>query len=96
MSSPRRFGVNPSHADAVDALVAETHRPAEEVARIYAGELARLRVGARIDDYLVLLTSRYAREALRRSDGPRWLKLVGAEAPHLGRRTAPAPAPSET
>ena len=82
MSASRRIALRPSHADAVDALVAETNQPAEEVASIYARELARLRVGARIDDYLVLLTSRYAREALRRSDSRRSPKpLAGAASP---------------
>jgi hypothetical protein len=67
MSISRRPAVEPSHVDAIDALVAETNRPMEEIAEIYMRELARLREGARIQDYLVLLTSRHVRQALQRS-----------------------------
>ena len=74
---------------AVHARAAETDRPAEEVAEIYTRELARLRVGARIDDYLVLLTSRYAQGALRRSDSRRLLEPVAGEPAHRGRPIAP-------
>jgi hypothetical protein len=66
MSAPRRSAIVLSHADAIDALVAETNQPLEEVAEIYMHELARLREGARVQDYLMLLTSRHVRRALRR------------------------------
>ena len=59
----------------------------EEVAKIYMGELGRLRSGARIEDYLVLLTTRHVREALRRPDRRRFLKPL--EVAHH------APAPSK-
>ena len=67
MSASRRSAIVPSHVDAIDALVAETDRPLEEVAEIYMRELARLREGARVQDYLMLLTSRHVRRALRPS-----------------------------
>lgn len=67
MSASRQSAIERSHVDAIDALVAETDRPLEEVAEIYMRELARLREGARVQDYLMLLTSRHVRRALRRS-----------------------------
>jgi hypothetical protein len=67
MSTSPQFAVDPAHCDAIAALVAQTDRPPQEVAEIYMRVLARLREGARIQDYLVLLTSRHVREALRRS-----------------------------
>jgi hypothetical protein len=69
MHPSRQSAIKPSHVYAIDALVAETHRPIGEVAEMYMRELLRLRVGARIEDYLVVLASRHAREALRRSAG---------------------------
>jgi hypothetical protein len=50
----------------------------EEVAEIYLRELAH-----RIEDYLVLLTSRHVREALRGSDR-RFLEPVAFNPRHLG------------
>lgn len=64
MHPSRQSAIKPSHLYAIDALVAQTHRPIEEVAEIYMRELARLGAGARIEDYLVLLTSRHVLEAL--------------------------------
>jgi len=61
------------HIDAIDALVEETKRPVEEVAHLYVRELSKLQSGARVQDYLVLLTSRHVRQALRRLDRPRLL-----------------------
>ena len=79
-----------AHVRAIDALAAETDRPIEEVAEIYMGELGRLRSGARIEDYLVLLTTRHVREALRRPDRRRFLKPL--EVAHH----APAPSKGHT
>jgi hypothetical protein len=76
MSASRRSAIEPSHVDAIDALVAETDRPLEQVAEIYMRELARLREGARVQDYLILLTSRHVRRALRRSGRERFLEPV--------------------
>ena len=74
MSSPQQSPIAPLHVYAIDALVEETHRPLEEVAKLYLRELNRLQTGARVQDYLVLLTSRHVREALRRPDTPRFLE----------------------
>ena len=72
MLPSRQSAIEPSHVDAIDALAAETHRSPEEVAEVYVRELARLRAGARIENYLVLLTSRHVREALRGLDRRRF------------------------
>jgi hypothetical protein len=64
----------------------------EEVAEIYMRELARLREGARIQDYLVLLTSRHVRQALRRSGRGRFLEPVAFNPRHLGWPITPPPA----
>jgi len=53
------------HAEAIDTLARDTGRPVQEVAEVYMQELARLESGARIYDYLPLLTSRYALTILR-------------------------------
>jgi len=68
----------------------------EEVAEIYMRELARLREGARIQDYLVLLTSRHVRRALRGSGRGRFLEPVVFDPRHLARPITPAPAHSGT
>jgi hypothetical protein len=84
MSASRRSARELSHVDAIDALVAETDRPLEEVAEVYMRELARLREGARVQDYLMLLTSRHVRQALRRSGRGRFLEAGALTRQHLG------------
>ena len=58
------------HQDTIEALAGEMHLPTERVAEIYTTELARLRVGARIEDYLVVLTCRRVRDTLRQQTAP--------------------------
>ena len=82
MSSLQRSTLAPSHAYAIDALVQETKRPLEEVARLYVNELTRLQTDARIQDFLVLLTSKRVREHLR-----------SGKTPHLLERSAFNPLP---
>ena len=67
-----------AHSYAIDVLVQETKRPLEEVAGLYIRELTRLQAGARIQDYLVLLTSRRVRERLRGEKAPRILAEASA------------------
>ena len=55
-----------ANADAIAALANEIHHPLSVVKRAYETEFARLQAGARVTDFLVLLASRGAREALRR------------------------------
>ena len=92
MSTSRQSAVKQSHVDAIEDLVAETGRPLEEVAEIYMRELTRLREGARIQGYLVLLTSRHVRQALRPSGKGRFLETVAFNPRHLGRPLTPPPA----
>lgn len=50
--------------DAIKNLSRETSRPFDEVKKIFEGEYARLRDGARVTDYLLLFASRRTRDAL--------------------------------
>jgi len=54
------------HLDAIAALAEETRQPISHVKRVYEAEFTRLKADARIRDYLVLLASRRARDALLR------------------------------
>ena len=58
--------LDPEHLIAVKELADETHRPLEEVKRLYAKNLERLSTDARITDYLLVLTCKNVREELRR------------------------------
>lgn len=53
------------HAHAIEALAIETQLPVERVGDVYAAELERLMVDARIKEYLPVLTSRRVRQILR-------------------------------
>lgn len=53
---------------AIGQLSQETRRPLEEVKKIYGDVLARLRSGARIHDFLILLTSKKVRGMLRNKE----------------------------
>jgi hypothetical protein len=53
-----------ANIDAIASLVEETQRPLPIVKEVYDAEFARLKAGARITDYLVLLASRRARDTL--------------------------------
>ena len=55
---------------AIDKLAQETSHPAEEVTKIYADVLGRLRPGARIQDYLIVLASKKVRNMLRNRTEP--------------------------
>jgi hypothetical protein len=48
----------------IESIASETHRPIEEVKRVYDDQFARLKSGARITDYLVLFAARRTRAAL--------------------------------
>ena len=60
-----RIPFEPEDLYAIGRLARETRHPAEEVKQIYGGVLARLRSGARISDFLILLTSKKVRGMLR-------------------------------
>jgi uncharacterized protein DUF3562 len=72
MSPPQQTALAPLHVYAIDALVQETKRPLAEVANLYVNELTRLQMGARVQDYLVLLTCKRVRDGLRRGEPPRF------------------------
>jgi hypothetical protein len=74
MSTPQQPALAPPHVYAIDVLVQETQRPLAEIAKLYVNELTRLQTGARVQDYLVLLTSKRVRESLRRGKPPRFLE----------------------
>ena len=50
---------------AVEFLANELHVPANEVARLYGTELAKLKIGARITGFLSIFAIRNVRELLR-------------------------------
>lgn len=53
--------VDPEYLSAIQALADETHRPLNDISRIYAETFARLNADARIKDYLIVLTAKSAR-----------------------------------
>jgi Protein of unknown function (DUF3562) len=53
------------HARDIALLARETHMPLDDVAQLYARELAALAAGARITSFLPLLTTRTVRAILR-------------------------------
>lgn len=54
--------------EAVSALVRQTHKPFDEVRRVYESELSRLERDARVTTFLQVLATRHAREILVRRD----------------------------
>jgi len=54
-----------AHEGTIEALAREAHVPIEQVAQLYAHELAVLTAGARITGFLTILTTRKVREILR-------------------------------
>ncbi len=65
-----RIPLDPEDLYAIDQLARKTRHPAEKVKRIYAGVLVRLRSGARIRNFLTLLTSKKVRDILRITGKP--------------------------
>jgi hypothetical protein len=57
--------LEPEHLQAIEALAEEIDCPVEEVNNIYASALGSLRSSARIQDYLIVLTSKKVRGVLR-------------------------------
>jgi len=66
------------HLNAMKALAIETGRELTVVRQVYEMELARLQIGARLGDYVLLLSSRRARETLRKPAKPVVLQQVTA------------------
>jgi hypothetical protein len=74
MSSTPQSALAPEHVNAIEALMEETRSPLEKIAQLYLAELSKLQTGARIQDYLVVLTSRRVREALSVTKRARFLE----------------------
>ena len=56
---------SPAQARDIEALAREAHVPLDDVAQLYARELAALTAGARITSFLPILTTRKVRAILR-------------------------------
>lgn len=56
------------HLKAIQSLATETGHEFSIVRTVYEAELARLQPTARVTEFVVLLSSRHAREALRRQE----------------------------
>jgi len=67
MATSNHIELEAKHLSAIQALANETHRPVDDVNRIYAETLERLSSDARIKDYLILFTTKTVRDALRHS-----------------------------
>ena len=70
-----------AHEGAIEALAREAHVPIEQVAQLYAHELAVLTAGARITGFLTILTIRKVREILRQGRHHPVRTPVGVDAP---------------
>lgn len=68
MTASTHIELEPEHLSVIQALADETRRPLDDVNRIYAETFERLNSDARIKDYLVLLTAKSVRDALRHSE----------------------------
>jgi len=58
------------HLKAMQSLAIETGHELAAVRQVYEMELARLQAGAHVSDFVLLLSSRRAREALRKPAKP--------------------------
>ena len=63
-------------SDTIDALADELHLPVQRVTNTYTTELARLRSGATLHDYLPILACRKVRDIFRKEASQ---KRVGSE-----------------
>ena len=54
-----------THLRAIEFLAKKTDTPADQITRIYEDELAKLQVGARVTEFLPVLTIRKVRGRLR-------------------------------
>lgn len=64
MSTANHSQLAPEHVSAIGSLAKEINRPVEEVTNVYVAALGHLESSARIQDYLVVLTSKKVRDAL--------------------------------
>jgi Protein of unknown function (DUF3562) len=80
---------NTVHARDIEVLAREAHVPLDDVAQLYARELAALTAGARITSFLPILTTRKVRAILRQRCHPQHVPAA-VEAPALAQSTLPA------
>lgn len=67
MATPiRTFANSKNHQTSKEAIAAETHTSIDEVDKIYEQELTQLASGAKITQYLGVLTTRRVRAKLRK------------------------------
>ena len=66
MTTPMHDQLRPEHLHDIETLADETNQPVEEVKMLYAEVLLGLGTDARIQDYLLVLTSKKVRNVLRR------------------------------
>ena len=67
MATSNPIELESEHLSAIQTLADETHRPVDDVNRIYTETFERLNSKARIKDYLILFTSKTVRDELRHS-----------------------------
>ena len=70
MTTSDHIDLKPEHLYVIETLAEETNRPVEEVKEIYAETLLLLGSDARVDDYLIVLTSKKVRDLLRQTRKP--------------------------
>ena len=74
--------LQPEDFSAIEGLARETSQPIEEVGKMYSEVREYLSSGARIHDYLTLLTCKKVRDLLRGKRSSTWSNLdVGAGSP---------------
>ena len=67
MATPTRaFAGSKNHQSSKEAIAKETHTSIDEVEKIYEQELTQLASGAKITQYLGVLTTRRVRARLRK------------------------------
>jgi Protein of unknown function (DUF3562) len=54
-----------THLRAIEFLAGKSHTPVDQIGKIYQRELAQLKVGARVKDFLPILTIRKVRATFR-------------------------------
>jgi len=69
LPEPQRLD-SAAHQRAIEALAHEAQVPIEDVLELYARELTAVTAGARITQFLVILTTRRVRAILRRRGTP--------------------------
>lgn len=75
-----------AHAPDIEVLAREAHVPFDDVAQLYARELAALTAGARITSFLPILATRKVRAILRQRCYPRRVPAA-VEAPASAQTT---------